>query len=96
MIYSASDQGSMKFSALNRFRSPILSIAAIFAFVSGALAAKVPADVAGVYGGLVVQIGASETAPNQRNPLLNRRTCSLLNRRCSLLFRPRHPEKNES
>ena len=30
-----------------------------------------------------------ETAPNQRNPLLNRRTCSLLNRRCSLLFRPR-------
>jgi hypothetical protein len=26
----------MKFSALNRFRSPILSIAAIFAFVSGA------------------------------------------------------------
>ncbi|MFT4589299.1 MAG: hypothetical protein ACI8QF_003412, partial [Limisphaerales bacterium] len=52
----------MKFSALNRFQLPILSIAAIFAFVSGALAAKVPADVAGVYGGLVVQLGASETS----------------------------------
>ena len=52
----------MKFSALNRFQLPILSIAAIFAFVSGALAAKVPADVAGVYGGLVVQFGASETS----------------------------------
>lgn len=52
----------MKASDLKHFRLPVLALISACGLADATFAAAAAADVAGVHGGLVVQLGASETA----------------------------------